>query len=66
MTEHKNTELIILYNVPFVTLCLAKRFFGKQGIDVAYDCTEWSQFTEGSLIKRIFKWKERIFGGFFA
>ncbi len=61
VAEHKNTELIILYNVPFVTLCLAKRFFGKQGIDVAYDCTEWSQFTEGSLIKRVFKYIDEFF-----
>lgn len=61
VAEHKNTALIILYNVPFVTLCIAKRFFSKQGIDVAYDCTEWSQFTEGSFLKRVFKYIDEFF-----
>lgn len=59
--EYKDIKMIILYNVPFVTLYLAKKYFKKQGIEVGYDCTEWSQFTEGSLIKRVFKYIDEFF-----
>ena len=54
-------KLVILYNVPFVTLCLAKGFFKKDGIEVAYDCTEWTQFTDGSFVKKIFKYIDEFF-----
>ncbi len=57
----ESVKLIILYNVPFVTLCLAKIFFKKYGIEVAYDCTEWTQFTEGSFVKKVFKYVDEFF-----
>lgn len=59
--REESVELVILYNVPFVTLCLAKRFFKKLGIKAAYDCTEWTQFTDGSFLKRIFKYIDEFF-----
>lgn len=54
-------KLVILYNVPFVTLYLAKSYFKKSGIEVAYDCTEWTQFTEGSFVKKLFKYIDEFF-----
>ncbi len=59
--EYKDLKMIILYNVPFVTLLLAKKYFEKQGIEVVYDCTEWTQFTEGSVVKKIFKYVDEFF-----
>ena len=59
--EYKNIRLVILYNVPFVTLCLVKSFLKKRHIEVAYDCTEWTQFTEGSFIKKLFKYIDEFF-----
>ena len=55
------TSLVILYNVPFITLVLAKLFLNARGIEVAYDCTEWTQVTDGSVIKRIFKYVDELF-----
>ena len=61
INNEESVELVILYNVSFVTLCLAKLFFKKQGIEVAYDCTEWTQFTDGSIVKRVFKFIDEFF-----
>lgn len=55
------TKLVILYNVPFITLFLAKLFLKLRSIDVAYDCTEWTQVTDGSAIKKIFKFVDELF-----
>lgn len=56
-----SVKLVILYNVPFVTLCIAKSFFRKYGIEVAYDCTEWTQSTEGNFVKKAFKYIDELF-----
>ncbi len=64
--ECENLKLVLLYNVPFITLVVAKRYFSKMGIEVAYDCTEWTQFTEGSLLKKIFKYGDEFFVRRFA
>lgn len=56
-----SVKLVILYNVPFITLWLAKSYFEKNGIEVAYDCTEWTQFTEGSFVKKAFKYIDEFF-----
>ncbi len=61
INQNKEVKTIILYNVPFVTLCIAKKRFGKKRISVAYDCTEWTQYTEGSILKRIFKYIDEFF-----
>ncbi len=50
-----NIGTVILYNVPFFTLLKAKKAFKKKDIKVCYDCTEWSSYTEGALLKRVFK-----------
>lgn len=47
--------MIILYNVPMLTLLQAKKVFSKKNIKVCYDCTEWTKDTDGSLPKRLFK-----------
>ena len=57
----KNLKMVLLYNVPFITLVLAKKYFSKKGIAVAYDCTEWTQFTEGSFLKKAFKYIDEFF-----
>lgn len=47
--------LIITYNVPMATYKAVKKVFAKKNIKVAYDCTEWNDFAEGSLPKRLYK-----------
>lgn len=64
--ECKNLKMVLLYNVPFVTLCIAKKYFSRKGIEVAYDCTEWTQFTEGSFLKKVFKYIDEFFVRRFA
>lgn len=55
VNQYGDVKLIVLYNVPYTLLINAKKIFGKKGIKVAYDCTEWTGVTEGSLPKRIAK-----------
>lgn len=50
-----DVKMIVLYNVPYTLLVNAKKTFGKRGIQIVYDCTEWTGVTEGSLPKRIVK-----------
>ncbi len=59
--EYENLKMVLLYNVPFITLVLAKIYFSKKGVTVAYDCTEWTQFTEGSFLKKAFKYADEFF-----
>lgn len=53
--KYDDTCLIIVYNVPFATFKAVKKVFKKKNIKVAYDCTEWNSFAEGSLPKRLYK-----------
>lgn len=55
LAEKYNADTVILYNLPFFTLCIAKKFFSKRDIDVVYDCTEWTKDTDGSFVKKAFK-----------
>ncbi len=66
VNKYEDVKLVLLYNVPFVTLCIAKKIFSKKGITVAYDCTEWTKFTEGSFLKRLFKYADEFFVRNFA
>ena len=50
-----DTCLIITYNVAFATYKAVKKAFAKRNIKVAYDCTEWNDFTTGALPKRLYK-----------
>ena len=59
--ECKNLKMVLLYNVPFITLFLTKMYFSRGNIVVAYDCTEWTQFTEGSVLKKAFKYIDEFF-----
>ena len=52
---HGNTVLVILYNMPFSALVAAKKVCKKRNISIAYDCTEWTDVTEGNVIKRFVK-----------
>ncbi len=61
VAQDKTVKLVILYNVPFITLLLAKLFLKKHGIEVAYDCTEWTRFTEGLFLKKAFKYIDEFF-----
>lgn len=47
--------LVIVYNVPYATFKSVKKAFAEKNIKVAYDCTEWNGFAEGSLPKRLYK-----------
>ena len=53
--KYDDTCLIIVYNVPFASFKAVKKVFKKKNIKVAYDCTEWNSFAEGSLPKRLYK-----------
>ena len=53
--KYGDTCLIITYNVPFATYKAVKKAFAKKQIKVAYDCTEWNDYAEGSLPKRLYK-----------
>lgn len=53
--RYSDTCLIITYNVPFATYQAVKKAFAKKQIKVAYDCTEWNDYAEGSLPKRLYK-----------
>ena len=55
LAQKHGADTVILYNLPFFTLCRAKRVFSKKNIDVVYDCTEWTKDTDGSFLKRVFK-----------
>lgn len=55
VSKYTDVNMIIVYNVPFIILKRVKATFGKQGIKIVYDCTEWSGETKGSLPKRILK-----------
>lgn len=52
---YENTVLVILYNMPFSAFMAAKKVCKKRNIRVAYDCTEWTDVTEGNAIKRLVK-----------
>lgn len=54
-SKYSDTCLIITYNVPFATYKAVKKAFTKKQIKVAYDCTEWNDYAEGPLPKRLYK-----------
>jgi len=53
--KYDDVCMVITYNTPYVTYRNVKKLFEKKGIKVAYDCTEWNSFAEGSLPKRLYK-----------
>ena len=53
IAQCENVKVIILYNLPFVTLLRVKLSLRKYR--VFYDCTEWTPDTEGSRLKCLFK-----------
>ena len=52
---HGDIVLVILYNMPFSALKAAKKVCKSKSIKVAYDCTEWSDVTDGNAVKRFVK-----------
>lgn len=64
--KHDNVCMVILYNVPMLTLLKAKKVFSEKSIAVCYDCTEWTKDTDGSLPKRLFKIFDEILISNFA
>lgn len=56
-----NAGTVILYNTPVLTLICVRLAFIFSGIKVYYDCTEWTKFTEGSYLKRLFKYIDEWF-----
>ena len=55
LAEDANPHIVIAYNLSFLTFLRLKRVFKKQGVRVAYDCTEWTGYTDGSFLKRMYK-----------
>lgn len=58
--ECRDVKMVVLYNLPVITLYLVKKALKKRNIEVAYDCTEWTGTTSGSFIKRAFKYIDEI------
>ena len=52
---HQDIILVVLYNMPFSALKAAKKACKKKNIKVAYDCTEWTDVTDGNAVKRFVK-----------
>ena len=48
-------KIIIAYNAPYRTFLAVKKAFRREDVTVAYDCTEWNDFAEGSFPKRLYK-----------
>lgn len=53
--RYDDVEMIITYNVPYATYKAVRKAFRKTDITIAYDCTEWNTYAEGSLPKRLYK-----------
>lgn len=66
LAEKHNADMVILYNLPIITLLRVKKALSKKNIEVAYDCTEWTKDTEGSFAKRAFKVIDEFFVRNFA
>ena len=47
--------MIILYNVPYSTVAFVKKWYRNTQVKVVYDCTEWSDYTDGSFLKKAYK-----------
>ncbi len=56
----KEVKAVVLYNMPFFTTIAYKFFCKKQGIELIYDCTEWTTYTDGSFLKKIFKFLDEF------
>lgn len=64
--KYQQVKMIILYNMPVITLLRIKAAFSDSDIRVCYDCTEWSKDTDGSFLKRTFKTLDEYFVRNFA
>lgn len=53
--KYDDVGLVIAYNVPYASFKAMKKAFKGTAIKVAYDCTEWNPYAEGSLLKRLYK-----------
>lgn len=53
--NYDDLRMIIAYNVPYATCKAVRKAFRKTDVTVAYDCTEWNTYAEGSLPKRLYK-----------
>lgn len=50
--RYPDTRMILLYNAPYFTVRRCAAFFHRRGVRVCYDCTEWSDVTDGGFLKR--------------
>ena len=50
-----DVRMVIAYNTPYATFKAVKKAFGNTDVNVTYDCTEWNNYAEGSLPKRLYK-----------
>lgn len=55
LERYDDIKIILLYNVPYVTLCRVRKLVRGSGIRVCYDCTEWNAYTAGNFVKRLYK-----------
>ena len=53
--KYDDLKAVILYNTPFATAKRVKKAFAGTSVTVAYDCTEWNGYAEGSIVKRLYK-----------
>ncbi len=58
--KYKDVRMVVLYNLPVITLCAVKNALRGKNIEVIYDCTEWTQSTSGSFFKKAFKYVDEL------
>lgn len=58
--KYDDVKMVVLYNLPVITMLLVKKALKKRGIETAYDCTEWTNTTTGSFVKKAFKYLDEF------
>ncbi len=61
VSRFDDVRMIILYNLPLITLLRVRKAFKGSGIRIVSDCTEWTKDTDGSAPKKIFKAIDEFF-----
>lgn len=58
---YPDTKAVILYNSPALYAKMVSKYLKGSKIKLFYDCTEWTKYTEGNLLKRFFKMRDEKF-----
>ncbi len=53
--KYDDVRMVITYNAPYAAFKAVKRAFRNTAVKVAYDCTEWNSYADGSFLKQWYK-----------